>query len=397
MNQEPILCRICGGQIHAVKTHLDRDHKDWTIERYQAEYPDAPLLSEFMAAKVAERKAQLESGAVAPRDQAGTIAETAMVESAPALTLPATKKPFHEVFGLPANKFTLSAKGKPVPINVFAPHSQQELVPAIDEGYVFDPEELKDVVLGYELNMPVFVWGHKGSGKTELHEQICARTNRPLLRVQHTVNTEESHIVGQWTVKGGQTHYELGPLPMAMLNGWTYLADEYDFGLPNVLAVYQPVLEGKPLIIKEADAANRIVKPHPNFRFAATGNTNGSGDETGLYQGTSIQNSANFDRFGVTIHKKYMAEGDEIRILMQKTGVHEDDAKNLAKFARQVREAYDGAKISDIISPRALINGARLGVAKASFSKGIALAFTNKLSKVDQAVVEGVAQRIFGA
>lgn len=231
----------------------------------------------------------------------------------------------------------------------------------------------------------------------ELFEQVCARTNRPMLRVQHTVNTEESHIVGQWTVKGGQTVFELGPLPLAMLNGWTYLADEYDFGLPNVLSVYQPVLEGKPLVIKEADAANRIIKPHPNYRFVATGNTNGSGDETGLYQGTSIQNSANFDRFGVTIHKKYMKEDDEVRILMKKAGVHEDDAKNLAKFAKQVREAYDGSKISDIISPRALINGAKLGISKASFSKGIALAFTNKLSKVDQAVVEGLAQRIFGA
>lgn len=388
MNQDPIKCEICGGQIHAVKTHLDRDHPDWTVERYQQEFPNAPMMSEFMAQKVRERKAQLEAGAVV---------QTAMAEAAPKLELPANKRPFHEIFGLAANKFTLSAKGKPVPINVFAPHSQQDFVPQIDEGYVFDAEELKDVVLGFELNLPVFVWGHKGSGKTELFEQVCARTNRPMLRVQHTVNTEESHIVGQWTVKGGQTVFELGPLPLAMLNGWTYLADEYDFGLPNVLSVYQPVLEGKPLVIKEADAANRIIKPHPNYRFVATGNTNGSGDETGLYQGTSIQNSANFDRFGVTIHKKYMKEDDEVRILMKKAGVHEDDAKNLAKFAKQVREAYDGSKISDIISPRALINGAKLGISKASFSKGIALAFTNKLSKVDQAVVEGLAQRIFGA
>lgn len=390
IDQTPIQCRICGGQIHAVKTHLERDHKDWTVERYQQEYPDAPMLSEFMKAKIAERKRELSGEAPAE------AARTEMAEAVP-LSLPATKRPFHEVFGLDADKKTLSAKGKPIPINVFAPHSQQDYVPAIDEGYVFDPEELKDVVLGFELDMPVFVWGHKGSGKTELFEQVCARTNRPLLRVQHTVNTEESHIVGQWTVKGGHTVFELGPLPMAMLNGWTYLADEYDFGLPNVLSVYQPVLEGKPLVIKEADAANRIVRPHPNFRFVATGNTNGSGDETGLYQGTSIQNSANFDRFGVTIHKKYMSEKDEIRILRQKAGLVEDDAKKLAQFARQVREAYDGSKISDIISPRALINGARLGVSKASFSKGIALAFTNKLSKVDQAVVNGLAQRIFGA
>lgn len=49
-----------------------------------------------------------------------------------------------------------------------------------------------------------------------------------------------------------------------MKHGWMYLADEYDFAQPNVLSVYQAVLEGKPLYIKEADAANRVIKPHPN-------------------------------------------------------------------------------------------------------------------------------------
>jgi cobaltochelatase CobS len=227
-------------------------------------------------------------------------------------------------------------------------------------------------------------------------EQIAARTGRPYMRVQHTVNTEESHIVGQWTVRDGQTVFELGPLPLAMINGWMYCADEYDFSLPSVLSVYQAVLEGKSLVIKEADAANRIIKPSPNFRFCGTGNTNGSGDETGLYQGTSIQNAANFDRFGVVIHKQYMKKAAESQILVNRVGLVKEDADKMVDFAGLVREAYDGAKISDVISPRTLIFAAKIGVKRGSFRQGIVLSFINKLSKVDREIVDGLAQRVFG-
>ena len=246
------------------------------------------------------------------------------------------------------------------------------------------------------MSMPVYVWGHKGAGKTELIEQICARTRRPLIRVQHTVNTEESQIVGQWTVRNGQTEFEYGALPLAMINGWTYLADEYDFAMPNVLATYQAVLEGKPLMIKEAPADKRVVKPHPNFRFVATGNTNGTGDETGLYQGTTVQNSANYDRFGVVVKKAYLDSDSEIKILTNNTQLSKEDAKLFVGFAKQVREAFDAGKISDTISPRTLLFAVKLGIVHASFRDGLRLAFMNKLSSADYEVCDSFAQRIFG-
>ncbi len=176
---------------------------------------------------------------------------------------------------------------------------------------------------------------------------------------------------------------------MAMLNGWVYLADEYDFALPSVLAVYQPVLEGKALVIKEAPAAQRIVRPHPNFRFIATGNTNGSGDETGLYQGTNIQNAANYDRFHMVLEIKYMKAALETQILVNQAKIDKADAEKLVDFANRVRESYDGNKISSPISPRTLIAAAQIGLRKGSYRAGISLCFANKLSKVDKEVVNG--------
>lgn len=392
---EKIKCAICGAQVHSIQMHLKEAHADVTVADYTAMHPDAPLLSaqaqEMLEKKRAEQAAKAEPAVVAMAGSAATV--STLIPKGHV-----NKKFLHEVFDLGKVKAAMSAKGDPIPISVMAPHTDdnQAMVPAISDFYVYDIDELKNVILALELNIPCLVWGHKGSGKSELLEQVCARTNRPQMRVQHTVNTEESHIVGQWTVKGGNTEFELGPLPVAMLNGWVYCADEYDFGMPSVLAVYQAVMEGKSLLIKEAPAHLRVIKPHPQFRFCSTGNTNGSGDESGLYQGTMIQNSANYDRFGMVINKKYMEKKAESQILQNHCRLTPADAEKMVEFAGLIRQAYDGAKMSDTISPRALINASRIGVMRGSFNQGLALSFINKLSKIDREVAQGLAQRIFG-
>jgi cobaltochelatase CobS len=392
MTTEKITCLKCGALVHSIQLHLKKDHPDVSVESYIASYPGAPIMSELAKAKLAEKRST-----IAPE---GATLEMAGTSLASVTTLmpkgSVIKKALHEVFGLGKAKAALSGKGESIPISVVVSHEHEDMIPTPSDDYVYDIEELKNVILALELNIPCYVWGHKGSGKSELFEQIAARTGRPFMRVQHTVNTEESHIVGQWTIRDGHTVFELGPLPVAMQNGWTYCGDEYDFALPSVLSVYQAVLEGKPLVIKEADAANRIIKPHPNFRFVATGNTNGSGDETGLYQGTNIQNSANYDRFGMVIHKQYMKKVAESQILQNRVGLVKEDADKMVDFANLVREAYDGAKICDTISPRTLIFAAKIGVKRGSFRQGITLSFVNKLSRVDREVVDAVSQRIFG-
>lgn len=378
MSDDRIVCKECNAKVHSIQLHLKKDHPELTLEEYQAKYPDEPILSATAHAKLEEhRKAAV---------------KVEMATSLPGVA----KKAFHEVFGLGRVKAAMNARGEPIPITYIDSTPDVDLVPEVDPNYIYDIDILKNALLGLELAIPVLTWGHAGTGKSTFWEQVCARTGRPMIRVQHTVNTEESHIVGQWTVKDGHTIFEKGPLALAMERGWMYLADEYDFALPSVLSVYQPVLEGKSLVIKEADAANRIIKPHPNFRMVATGNTNGSGDETGLYQGTSIQNEANYDRFGVTLEMKYMSPELETEMLAAQAEILKEDAKKIVEFGNLIREAYDGAKISKPISPRALINAALLGQRRNSWRVGLGLAFINKLNKVDREVADATAQRIFG-
>lgn len=383
-----ITCQICGELMHAAQVHLKDAHPDWTIDRYKDEFPDAPLLSaraeEALRARMATAAARKDEG------DTGTVVSLAKRGIA-------TKKAMHELFGFGAVKGALNARGEPIMITVTGSTEFDDMIPNADPNYVYDLDLTKDVLMALEARMALYLWGYHGTGKTSIARNVVALTNRPWVRAQHTINTEESHIVGQMMARDGSTYFEPGPLALAMKHGWAYCADEYDFAMPAVLAVYQPVLEGEPLYIKEAPPEWRHVVPHKDFRFIATGNTNGCGDETGLYQGTQLGNAANYSRFGVTKEVGYMAPPIEAAIVAAQTGVDMKDANRIVEFANEVRKAFANARIGATVSPRELINAAKIGLMKGSnWRAGLNLAFTNRLSRIDKEIAEGYAQRVFG-
>lgn len=375
-----IECKICNARVHAIATHIRTNHPDSSIEEYRALYPDAPVLSELAIKKIDEQEKSVVKKAAETNIGAGIF----------------TAKLLSEVFNLPADTPGLmNSRGRAVSVNVME-GPRHEMTPDIENDYVYEVDTLRNILMAIGLNEPLMVWGHTGTGKTTVLEQVFARTNRPCIRVQHTANTEERDIIGQFLVKDGATYFNLGPLAVAMKEGWVYLADEYDFAMPQVTSVYQAILEGKPLIIKEADAENRIIRPHPDFRFVATGNTNGTGDETFLYSGTNVQNSANYDRFGVVIEKKYMLPELEIAMIVKKAKIQTSDARKIVDFGTRIRECYTDGKLSTPISPRTLLRIAKIGSAKDSYQAGVELSFSNKLNRIDKEVATGLAQRIFG-
>lgn len=390
-----ITCKICNAATHAVELHLRDAHPGVTLAQYRASYPDAPIYSEAALAKLREKGVMVQDNMVAAPQQtllqAATAPKTAIIASTTG------KAALHEVFGLQKSAETTNTRGDPIPITIWkAAPDLTEYTRPIDPDHVWMPEDLKNMLLAIELGRPLYAYGHKGTGKTTDLLQIAARTGRPHIRVQHTGNTEESHITGQYVVRNGNLEFQLGLLAIAMQRGMMYIADEYDFARPEVLAVYQPVMEGEPLVIKEAPPDMRVIHPAPGFVFCASGNTNGTGDSTGLYQGTTVQNAANYDRFAVMIKKKYPPEKFEVQALVKHTGVAEKEAEKLVKFATEIRKMYEAGKLSDTISTRTLINIADIGLRRSQMRIGVQVCYCNKLNPTDAVAVDGVAQRIYG-
>jgi cobaltochelatase CobS len=386
---DKITCQICGEETHAIGTHLRKAHEGYHLDLYKTQFPDAPLLSEYAKAELARRKSE---GATTTHQMVSSV-----VAFKPAPTQAVTRS-LNDVFGIGrAVAASLARNGSEIQVTVFTGVGKyDDFIPKVDDNYIFPIQLLKNVLLGLELNINIYLWGHSGVGKSTIIEQVCAYTRRPYFRVQHTANTEECHIVGQVLANEKGTYFEPGPLAIAMKYGLVYNADEYDFAHASVTAVYQAILEGKALVIKEAPAEWRVTQPHPDFRFVATGNTNGTGDETGLYNGTNLGNSANYSRFGITDHVTYMSADLEAKVVASQSGIVLADAELLIKLATGIRSAFDSGEVSATIGPRELIFAARLGLAKGSWVEGLKLAYINRLTVIDKEIVLGLSQRIFG-
>lgn len=384
-----IKCAICKAPVHSIQLHLKKDHDAcMTLDEYQAKYPGEPILSEMAKRKIAEGEAAKRKGEVRPETPVSGESRAPVKE----------RVALHELFGLGKSPAAMSTSGKAIGITRLAADPQHaDLIPDVDPNYVFNIDVLKTLLMALEMNIPGYLWGHAGTGKTTIYEQIAARTFRPMVRVQHTANMEEEHVVGGWRLRDGKTVFELGLLPLAMKNGWLYMADEYDFARPEVSSVYQAVLEGKPLVIKEADHDNRVIRPHPDFRIVATGNTNGQGDESGLYQGTNMQNAANYERFGVVERMPYMDPALEARMISLQARIPIDDAKKLVDYATKVRQEFEGGKLGMPVSPRSLLYAAQIGVAKMNYKAGIEKSYINRLAPTDRETASQVAQRVFGS
>lgn len=312
----------------------------------------------------------------------------------------------NKIFEVRLTKDTKNGKGDPIMLEVLEDREDEtkNFVPEIDPNYVFPIEDAVSLAIALDSRVKgnALLWGYHGSGKSTLAEQTCARLNRPCIRVQHSVDTEGSDIIGQWVLIGGETKFVYGPLARAMRDGLVFIADEYDFALPNVLAIYQAVLEGAPLFIKQAPEDMAMVVPHKDFRFIATGNTNGSGDETGLYQGTQIQNAANYSRFHLTIKIDYQSAESEKQIITKRVGeMPAGDLDSLMEFAGLIREGYSNRQITNTLSTREIITIARLAILRGrddgpNWDYAIGHAFNNRMSDIDASAVKNIMQRVFG-
>ena len=277
-------------------------------------------------------------------------------------------------------------------------------VPAHDPSYV-PAAWMGDILTGLRLQYNLYVFGPTGSGKTAAIKFIASSLHIPVYEITGHSRLEFPELVGGYHVANGNMVWHDGPLASAMRNGGIFLLNEQSLLDPATAAGLNSILDGSPLLVPES---NETIVPHPEFRYIATDNTNGSGDETGLYVGTLRQNSALMNRLMV-IRADFLPEAVEANVVQNSAkSLPTDVVSNMVKFARAVRGAdatdTEASLLSFTVSVRDLCRWAQLAEAYAHLSKhGVNVvqyaadrAMLWRASSADYSALTELMNRVFG-
>lgn len=274
-------------------------------------------------------------------------------------------------------------------------------IPAVDANYIMQVDQAAAIGFALEHGDRSLITGPTGSGKSTMVAQLCAMTNRPMIRVNMTADMESSVFFGSLVVEKGATVWKDGPVTEAVRGGGVVCIDEWDVTPAEILFGLQWLFEqnGK-LYLKEMPGASKdkFLTPHANFRLVCLGNTIGQGDETGKFAGVNVQNSATIDRFGTTVYLGYL-DTDHERAVVSKACpmLASDFIKRMIQLAQLVRTAYEQGNMNLTMSPRTLINwGNKTVLLHGQPERALKLAFANKLRDNDARILDEMHGKVFG-
>jgi cobaltochelatase CobS len=271
-------------------------------------------------------------------------------------------------------------------VPAFSQHS--EYVPDADSSYRFDPDTTLAILAGFKHNRRVMVQGYHGTGKSTHIEQVAARLNWPLIRINLDGHVSRIDLVGRDAIvlRDGQqvTEFREGLLPWALQRAIALTFDEYDAGRPDVMFVIQRVLEasGKLTLLDQ----NRVISPHPCFRLFATTNTIGLGDTSGLYHGTQQINQGQMDRWSIVTKSPAYDTDAGRRTIMA-----------MVRVADMTRNGFINGDISTVMSPRTVIAWAENAQIFGDIGLAFRVTFLNKCDELERPTVAEFYQRAFAA
>ena len=276
-------------------------------------------------------------------------------------------------------------------------------VPEADPSYRFDPQTTLAICAGFAFDRRVMIQGYHGTGKSTHIEQVAARLNWPLVRVNLDSHVSRIDLVGKDAIvlKDGKqvTEFREGMLPWALQRPIALVFDEYDAGRPDVMFVIQRVLElqGKLTLLDQ----NRVIRPNPYFRLFATTNTIGLGDTTGLYHGTQQINQGQMDRWSIVTTLNYLPHDVEAEIVLAKSPGYDTvegrrTLNAMVRVADMTRNAFMNGDISTVMSPRTVITWAQNAEIFGDVGLGFRLTFLNKCDELERPTVAEFYQRAFG-
>ncbi len=182
-----------------------------------------------------------------------------------------------------------------------------------------------------ERNLPVYLYGPAGTGKTSVCISIAKKLG---LKFYFSASVTQEHKLTGFVDANGE--YNDTPFFHAFTEGGLFLIDEMDNSAPEVLTLLNAAIAQRMFVIPKYG----VVRAHPDFRIIAAGNTLGTGADSEYVSRVQLD-SATLNRF-IPVNFDY-SEAIEKAIAKD---------NELVTFVHELRAAISESGISYVISYR---------------------------------------------
>ncbi len=244
----------------------------------------------------------------------------------------------------------------------------------------------------------ILLVGEPGTGKSELISHLCSELNIPLMEIQGDGEQSIADLVGcvSFNEEKGGTIWQDGKIPFALRHQCSILLDEINGCLPDVLMKTHSMLDDRRQLdlkehIVEMDVNGITVEmpevvPVPDESlFFGTMNPH----DTGRHVGTKPLSPALESRFHLKVQIDYLSPDNEIKMLIQETGVEEKDAKAIVDVATNSRNAFRNQEVNTPIDHRMTKAWAKLSL-QFGLQRGVKSTVLSRLDEADYDALRGV-------
>ena len=191
--------------------------------------------------------------------------------------------------------------------------------------------------------------GPTGCGKTRFVEYMAYELGLPLISVACHEDITAADLVGRYLLSGGETVWLDGPLTRAVRQGAICYLDEIVEARADSTVVMHPLADHRRVL--NIERLGETLHAPDDFMLVVSYNPG--------YQSVLKDLKPSTRQRMVAIEMRYPTFEDEVRIVVQESGIDERAAGDLVKLANAIRK-LDNSTLPEVSSTRSLVATARL-------------------------------------